>query len=84
MLWELGNMDMHTRLLREKLLLYYHLQCLPETSVAHQMLKILEDLHLPSLRGEIEDFFLAKFDISDVQMFQKKDGKNLLRKPVLS
>ena len=78
MLWDLGVMDMPTRILREKLLLYHHLQCLSETSVAHQMLMIQEDLHLPSLRGEIEGF-LCKFGISDVRMFSKEGWKKFVK-----
>ena len=65
MLWDLGVLDMPMRIWKEKLILYHHIACLPETAVAHQMMKVQEDLHFPSLRDDLEGF-LAKFEVHNV------------------
>ena len=70
MLWDLGVLDMPLRILKEKALLYHHIACLPESSVAHQMMKIQESLHFPSLRDDL-DRFLCKFEVQDARSFSK-------------
>ena len=65
MLWDLKMLDMPMRILREKLLLYHHISCLPKNTVAHQMMVAQERFCFPSLRNEISGF-LSKFGVVDV------------------
>ena len=78
MLWDLGLIPMHFRILKEKLLLYHHLFTLPQSSLAHQVLLQQELLHLPSLKDEVKGF-LQKYEVSDLSIFSKQKWKVFVR-----
>ena len=78
MLWDLGIMDMHSRVLKEKILLYHHISCLPGSSLALRVMNIQEKLNLPSLREEIQAF-LCKFGVYDVKSYSKDRWKKFVR-----
>ena len=82
MLWDLGILDMPMRILKEKLLLYHHISCLPENALSFRILQTQEQLHLPSLREEVAHF-LAKHEIHDVRQFSKEKWKIYVRKAIL-
>ena len=81
-LWDLGMMDMQIRILREKLILYHHISCLPKTAIAHQIMKTQDRLNFPSLRQEILPF-LAKFGVSDVTNFSKQKWQCFVKEAAL-
>ena len=74
MMWDLGVLPMPLRLLKEKLLLYFHICSLPASSIAHQVLLQQELLHLPSLRDEVKEF-LHRYEVADVTSFTKAKWK---------
>ena len=74
-------LDMPMRILREKLPFYHHISCLPENSVAFQVLKTQEEFQLPSLRQEISSF-LSKFEVLDVKSFTKDKWKVFVKRSI--
>ena len=82
MYWDLGVLVMPLRILKEKLLLYHHISCLPQNSVARQVLDIQERLDYPSLRKEISHF-LSKYEVFDVRKFSKKEWKCFVNKNII-
>ena len=81
MLWDLAMLKMPLRILKEKLLLYHHISCLPKNSLAHMMMKTQEKLEFPSLRNEVHGF-LAKFGIPDVTRFSKVGWKRFVKNSI--
>ena len=81
MLWDLAMLKMPLRILKEKLLLYHHISCLPENSVANQMMTIQETFCFPSLRNEISDF-LSQFEVVDVKKYSKSKWKDFVNKSI--
>ena len=79
--WELGVTLIPLRILKEKLLLYHHISCLPEKLLSLKILKIQEKLKLPSLRGEVESF-LNEFEIVDVTAFSKHIWKKYVSEKI--
>ena len=69
---------MPLRLLKEKLMLYFHICSLPASSIAHQVLLQQELLHLPSLRDEVKHF-LQRYEVTDVKSFSKAKWKVFVR-----
>ena len=74
MLWDLGVLPMHLRILKEKLSLYHHVSLLPSSSLMNQVLLTQELFNFPSLRNEIKSF-LEEFQIDDVKKFSKSQWK---------
>ena len=83
MYWDLGALVMPLRILKETLLLYYHILCLPVSSVAYRVLKIQENKNFPSLRDEVVDF-LNKHEVNNVQEFSKQSWRKYVREKILS
>ena len=80
--WDLGAILMPFKILKEKLLLYWHIRNLPPSSIAYQALIIQERLNLPSLLDEIVHF-LNKFEVYDVLQFSKDAWKKLVSKNIV-
>ena len=80
--WETGSLVMPMRILKEKLILYHHISCLPANSPALQILSIQERLHLPSLRDEIQSF-LRKYEVVDVRQYSKEGWRRFVRSKVI-
>ena len=78
MLWDLSVLSIHLRILKEKLTLYHHITCLPDSAVAHQVLLLEECLQLPSLLDEVAHF-LNRYELSDVGKYSKREWKALVR-----
>ena len=83
MLWDLSVLSIHLRILKEKLILYHHITCLPQSSLAHQVLLVQERLRLPSLLDEV-DQFLNKHEITDVKKFSKGEWKSFVKRTIHS
>ena len=79
--WDLGAIVMPLKILKEKLLLYWHIHNLPSSSVAHQAITIQERLNFPSLRDEIVHF-LNKYEVVDVTQFSKESWKVFVNKNI--
>ena len=75
--WELGILLMPLRILKEKLMLYFHISSLHHSSLAHIILKTQERLCWPSLRDEVQDFFY-EHEIYDVTKFSKASWKKFV------
>lgn len=74
---DLSIMTIPSRILKEKLILYHHISCLLEKSVAHQIMVIQK------LFTEIEEF-LIRNEISDVTQFSKRKWKLFVKKKITS
>ena len=81
MLWDLSVLSIHLRVLKEKLILYHHIVCLPEDALAHQVLVVQQNLQLPSILDEIVQF-LNKHEINDVRNYSKRDWKFLIKQKI--
>ena len=81
MLWGLSVLSIHLRILKEKLILYHHITCLPESALARQVLLLQEGLQLPSLRDEVLQF-LNRYEICEVQNFPEKDWKSFVKRTI--
>ena len=81
MLWDLSILSIHLRILKEKLLLYHHITCLPKTALAHQVLLLQEHLQFPSLREEVVHF-LNRHEISDMRKFTKIEWKRFVQRTI--
>ena len=81
MSWDLGSTVMHLRILKEELLLYHHILCLPDSSLAHQFLTLKEKYNFPSLKDKIEDF-LAEFEVTDVKRFTKVEWRKYVKEKI--
>ena len=79
--WDLGALTVPMRILKEKLLLYHHICCLPIQSVARQVLEIQEKLHLPSLQEDVRQF-LAEHEVVDVRHYTKMSWKKFIREKI--
>ena len=73
--WDLGALVFPLRILKEKLILYHHISCLPENSVSNQVLLIQERMSLPSLRDEVCEF-LSKHEVIDYPIMIYYDNAN--------
>ena len=66
--WELGALLVSMRILKEKVMLYYHISTLPQDSIANSIMRAQEKYRWPSLRDEIREF-LNEFEIYDVTKY---------------
>ena len=80
--WETGTVGIKWRILKKKLLLYHHISCLPDSSLAKEVLSIQESLHLPGLHTECYDF-LCQHGITNVKLFNKMQWKRLIGKKII-
>ena len=83
MYWDLSVLTMHNRILKEKLLLFYHISCLPESAVARQVIEIQQHLHLRGLFEEVEGF-LNRHKIVDIRIFSKKEWTSFIKRTIES
>ena len=81
MMWDLGLICIPLRILKEKLVLYHHISCLPQTALAKMMMKEQERLNFPSLRDEVVHF-LAKFEVTEVSAYSKKEWKYFIKEKI--
>ena len=82
MMWDLGMVEIPLLILKEKLLLYHHISCLPESAISRRILEVQESLNFPSLRQEISSF-LSKFEVCDVKNFSKERWKVFVHHGIL-
>ena len=76
-LMDLGIMQMPLRIQKEKLILYHHISCLPDESVASKIMKVQQELNLNGLAREVSAF-LVKNEILDAREFSKMQWKKLV------
>ena len=81
MIWDLGLVTIPLRILKEKLLLYHHMSCLPDSALAKKIMMTQERLNYPSLKNEISHF-LSKYEVVNVNSFSKATWRNLVRKKI--
>ena len=75
---DLSVLTIPYRILKDKLILYHHLACLPEKALAHQVLIIQERFHFPNLLSDIVHF-LNRYEVTDVSTFSKKEWRNFVK-----
>ena len=83
MMWDLGMIEIPLLILKEKLLLYTHIFCLPESSISRRILEVQETHNFPSLRQEIAPF-LATYEVSDVKIYSKEKWKGFVQRSIVS
>ena len=76
---ETGGMLMRNRILLRKLLFLHHLATLPETSLAKEVYNIQNQLNLPGLASECEEF-LRDHEIVAVHKFTKFQWKRKIKR----
>ena len=81
MLWDLKILSIPLQILKEKLMLYYHICNLPKTALSFQVLKEQQRLKLPSVFDEIQPF-LSKYGVSDITGFSKKDWSLFVKQKI--
>ena len=81
MIWDLGLVTIPLRILKEKLLLYHHMSCLPDSALAKKIMMTQERLNYPSLKNEISHF-LSKYEVVNIDSFWKATWRNLVRKKI--
>ena len=80
--WELGVLLVPLRILKEKLILYHHISCLPANSLSLKILQTQERMNWPSLRDEVKTF-LNEFEVIDVNKFTKRGWKSFVSAKIL-
>ena len=83
MYFDLCVTQIDLQILRQKLLLYHHISCLPENAFAHNILTICQTLNLPGIHVDVSPF-LTEHEIIDVRAFSKKEWKTLITKLISS
>ena len=71
------------RILKEKLILFHHISCLPDTTVAKQVLSIQQHFNFRGLHEEVREF-INKHQITDIRSFSKMDFKRYVREKIHS
>ena len=56
MLWDVCLLSIPNRILKEKLMLYHHISCLPQGALASQVLACQQRHELPGLHQEVSNF----------------------------
>ena len=79
MYWDLCMLTMHHRILKEKLVLFHHISCLPHASLAGQFLDLQQRLHFPGITDEVQGF-LNRHEIVDVRKYTKIKWKNMIKR----
>ena len=77
MLMDLGIMQIPLRIQKEKLILYHHISCLPDESVASKIMKVQQELNLNGLAREVSAFLVTN-EILDAREFSKMQWKKLV------
>ena len=78
---ETGTLLMEYRILQNKLLFLYHLEQLPESSLANQVYKTQVRHGIPGIASECQEFF-SKFEIFDLSQYSKLQFKRLVKSKV--
>ena len=78
MLWDLCILSIPHRILKEKLILYHHLSCLPVGALGRQVLEQQQHLQMPGLHEEVAGF-LKKHEIINIQAFSKSNWKSFVK-----
>ena len=78
---DLSGLTILFRILKDKLIFYHHLACLPEEALAHQVLTIQEKFHFPNLLNDISHF-LNKHEISNVCDYSKQEWRKFVKKTI--
>ena len=79
--WELGALLILMRILKEKIMLYWHIACLPPTALASIIMKTQEEFRWPSLKDEIQPF-LNEYQIEDVTKYSKPQFRKLVSEKI--
>ena len=73
-----GTLRMEFRILEKKLTFLHHLEHLPDSALAKEVLKIQTEEGLPGIYNECREF-LAHFKIFDLKQYSKQQFKKLVR-----
>ena len=82
LLWETGTSTMENRILKRKLLLYYHLIHLPQDSLAWEIAQIQDELHLPGLIQECKEN-IDHLKLPEAKKCSKFQWKNAVKKKMM-
>ena len=66
----------------KKLLFYHHIKCLPDSSLAKEVLNVQESLHLPGLYSECSNF-LCQHGIINAELYTKVQWKRLIKAKII-
>ena len=75
---ETGILLMEFRILEKKLMFLHHLNHLPETALAKEVIQSQTELGLPGIAQECHNF-LVRFGISDIMQFSKLQFKRIVK-----
>ena len=75
---ETGTILMEYRILQKKLTFLHHIENLPDTALAKEVLSVQVDQGLPGIYNECKNF-LAKFEIFDLKQYSKNSFKKLIK-----
>ena len=78
---ETGTIRMEFRILEKKLNFLHHLENLPKSALAREVLKIQTEEGLPGIYSECKEF-LAHFEIFDLKQYSKVQFKRLVKRKI--
>ena len=81
MYFDLAMTTIPLKILKEKLILFHHISCLPKKAIAYQVLQIQQRLHFPTMFKEVEAFLIEN-EICDVTKFTEKKWKELTKRKI--
>ena len=80
--WETGTVGIKWRILKNKLLFYHHIKCLPNSSLAKEVLGVQAGLRLQGLYTDCRGF-LCHHGVNNVEQFSKVQWKRMVKKKIL-
>ena len=83
MMWDLCILSIPNRIMKEKLILYHHISCLPENALSRLVLENQKRFGFPGLHQEVVGF-LNKHEISNIRSFSKHQWKKFIKKEMSS
>ena len=83
MYFDLAFLTIPLRILKEKLNLYHHISCLPDSAIASKVLLLQQRLHLPGLHQDVGSF-LKENEIFDAKSFSKVEWKTMIKRKIKS
>ena len=79
---ETGLILMELRILQKKLNFLHHLENLPDTALAKEVLRVQTEQNLPGIVSECRQY-LAKFEIFDLRAYSKAQFRKLIKAKIL-
>ena len=80
--WETGTVGIKWRILKNKLLFYHHIKCLPNSSLAKEVLEVQAGLRFQRLYTDCRGF-LCHHGLNKLEQFSKVQWKRMVKKKIL-